>query len=134
MKKRKCVILRPKILKMTYFLFYFILYPLSILPLCLLYLICFPFYLIMAYIIRYRRKIIDDNFAKSFPEWSKWQVWKARQRYYIHFAQLAAEMLTNSVKSFVVIGIVVIVYLHRRSGHIVVLLFLVLLWILQETK
>ena len=78
---------------MTYFLFYFILYPLSILPLALLYIICLPFYILMAFIIRYRRKIIDDNFSKSFPEWSKWQVWKARQRYYIHFAQLAAEML-----------------------------------------
>lgn len=76
-----------------YFLFYFVLYPLSVLPLALLYLILTPFYLIMAFVVRYRRKIIDDNFSQSFPEWTHAQVVKARYRYYWHFMQLAAEMV-----------------------------------------
>lgn len=78
---------------MTYFLFYFVLYPLSILPLALLYVIFIPFYILMAFVIRYRRRIIDDNFAKSFPEWSRPEVRRARNKYYWHFMQLAAEML-----------------------------------------
>ena len=78
---------------MTYFLFYFILYPLSILPLALLYVIFIPFYILMAFVIRYRRRIIDDNFTKSFPKWSRREVRRARNKYYWHFMQLAAEML-----------------------------------------
>ena len=62
-------------------------------PLALLYIICFPLYVVLAFIIRYRRKIIDDNFAKSFPEWSRREVRRARNRYYWHFMQLAAEMI-----------------------------------------
>lgn len=76
-----------------YFLFYFILYPLSILPLGLLYLVLSPLYVILALVVRYRRKIIDDNFSQSFPEWTHAQVVKARYRYYWHFMQIAAEMV-----------------------------------------
>lgn len=76
-----------------YFLFYFILYPLSILPLGMLYLVLSPFYVILALVVRYRRKIIDDNFSQSFPEWTHAQVVKARYRYYWHFMQIAAEMV-----------------------------------------
>ena len=78
---------------MTYILFYLILYPLSILPLALLYLLFSPFYLIMAFVIQYRKKIIDDNFQKSFPQWSRREVRKARHKYYFHFMQIAAEMV-----------------------------------------
>lgn len=78
---------------LTRLLFYLIFYPISILPLGLIYLLFSPFYLIFRYVIRYRHKIIDDNLSKSFPEWNKKIIRKIRTDFYWHFTQIAAEML-----------------------------------------
>lgn len=78
---------------MTYILFYLILYPLSILPLWLLYIVFFPFYLLMAFLIRYRKRVIDKNLRDSFPEWDEKEIRKVRNQFYWHFMQIAAEML-----------------------------------------
>lgn len=68
---RFCNFTRYFEIMLTRFLFYFILYPLSILPLYLLYLLFVPIYLIMSYIVCYRRKVVDKNLSLSFPQWSK---------------------------------------------------------------
>lgn len=79
--------------KMMYFLFYFVLYPLSILPLWVLYIISFPFYLLMTYVVRYRKRVIDKNLRNSFPEWNDKMIRRTRNKFYWHFAQIAVEML-----------------------------------------
>ncbi|MBQ8222686.1 MAG: lysophospholipid acyltransferase family protein [Bacteroidales bacterium] len=78
---------------LTRILFYLIFYPISVLPLSILYIIAFPFYLILAFVIRYRRKVIDANFIKSFPNLSKKEIRRLRNRYYWHLTQLGIEML-----------------------------------------
>lgn len=76
-----------------HFAFYFIFYPLSVLPLWLLYGIGYIFYLVIYYIIRYRRKVVTENLRHSFPGLSEREVRRLRRKYYRHLAQIAAEML-----------------------------------------
>ena len=76
-----------------HFLFWFVLYPLSLLPLFILYGICGVLYFFLNHIVRYRRKVIDQNLRNSFPEKSEKELAKIRKQYYWHLAQLAAEML-----------------------------------------
>lgn len=78
---------------LTKILFYLVFYPLSILPLFVLYAIAFPFYIILAFVLRYRRKVTDTNFMKSFPDLSRKEIRKLRNRYYWHLTQLGIEML-----------------------------------------
>ncbi len=74
-------------------LFWLILYPLSLLPMPVLYFIAWLFYLLNYYIIRYRRKVIVQNLERSFPEKSPKEIAKLTRQYYHHLSQLAAEML-----------------------------------------
>ena len=73
--------------------FYLIFYPLSIIPLCLLYLIAMPLYLILGFVFGYRKKIIDKNLKNSFPEYDARMIKKIRNKFYWHLTQLGIEML-----------------------------------------
>lgn len=77
----------------TYLLFYLLLYPLSILPLPILYGIAYIFYLVINHIIHYRRKVITQNLVNAFPEKSQQEIAQLRKQYYRHLAHIAAEML-----------------------------------------
>ena len=74
-------------------LFYLILYPLSILPLFVLYAVAFPLYLILRFIFGYRKKVIDGNLLKSFPELDVKSIKRLRNKFYWHLVQLGVEML-----------------------------------------
>lgn len=74
-------------------LFWLVLYPLSLLPMCLLYLLSYLFYLIVYYVVRYRRKVVTVNLENSFPELSPRDIARLRRRYYLHLSQIAVEML-----------------------------------------
>ena len=74
-------------------LFYLVFYPLSLFPLWVLYGIAYIFYLIVNYIIRYRRHIITQNLKRAFPEKSEGEIASLRRKYYLHLSQIAAEML-----------------------------------------
>lgn len=78
---------------LTRFAFYFIFYPISILPLGVLYIVSFPLYLILRFVLRYRMKIIDVNLSKSFPEYEFKSIRKIRNKFYWHLTQLGVEML-----------------------------------------
>jgi len=83
-------------------LFYFLLYPLSLLPLPLLYGISRLFYWIIYYMVKYRENVIEQNLKNSFPELNVHERQKIKKNYYKHLAELAAEMikmLTISRKS-----------------------------------
>lgn len=77
----------------TFFFIFFICYPLAALPLCVLYLTLPLLYLILNYVVRYRRKIIDENLRNSFPEMSERERRRIRDRYYWHLSSIAVEMI-----------------------------------------
>lgn len=86
----------------TRLLFRLVLYPLSLLPLTLLYGISYPFYLVINYLIKYRKDVIEKNLRLSFPEKPEEELLEIKRKNYHHLAQLAAEMikmLTMSPKS-----------------------------------
>ena len=78
---------------MTFFFIFFICYPLAALPLCVLYLFLPVVYLVVNHVVRYRRKVVDDNLSRSFPELTVQERRHIRNRYYWHLAQIAVEMI-----------------------------------------
>lgn len=74
-------------------LFYFIFYPLSLLPLPILYAFSYLFYLLSYYVFKYRKTVVTKNLENSFPEKSKKELQLIRRKFYLHFAQISVEML-----------------------------------------
>ena len=54
--------------KLSYRLLYGVTYAISLLPFWLLYLISDGFFLLIYYLVRYRRKVVWKNLSSSFPE------------------------------------------------------------------
>ena len=71
-----------------------IMYLISLLPFWLLYLIADMFYFILYYVTGYRRKVVDENLFRSFPEKSAAERALIRKKYF-HFL---ADMMVESVK------------------------------------
>ncbi len=65
--------------------YYFFLKPLSLLPLPVLYAITWPLYLLLAYVFRYRSKVMRMNLANSFPEKSAEELRQIEKKFYRHF-------------------------------------------------
>jgi KDO2-lipid IV(A) lauroyltransferase len=84
---------------------------LSYLPLSVLYVFSDFIYLIARYVIRYRKKVIDDNLRFAFPEKSDAERKKIRNRFYRNFTDSffaeTVKMLTISEKEL------------RRRFHVV---------------
>ena len=53
---------------MTKFFYYLLIIPLSYLPLKILYIISDLLYILVTYLIPYRKKIVKKNIDNSFPE------------------------------------------------------------------
>src|SRR4051794_10469615 len=79
-------------------LYYLILIPLSLLPLPVLYLISTPVYYILYYLVGYRKKIVRENIARSFPQLGEIYRRKIEKGFYQHFSDLMIE----SVKAFTI--------------------------------
>lgn len=84
---------------MTAVFIYLFCYPLAMLPLFVLYLLGGPLYLVLNYLVRYRRKVVDGNLRKSFPEKTVRERLRIRNRYYWHLTQIAMEMMKMLVMS-----------------------------------
>ena len=67
--------------------------PLSMLPLPVLYTITYPFYLLLAYVIQYRKKVILKNLTNSFPKKSSKEIGKIKRQFYRHFFDQMIESL-----------------------------------------
>lgn len=74
-------------------LFYIILYPLSLLPLSVLYLFVYPIYFVLTYVVKYRKRITIENLHLSFPHFSEQEVFKLYKKYNFHLACVIVEML-----------------------------------------
>jgi len=80
---------------MAKFAYYAIVLPLSYLPLGVLYLLTDLFYLLLITVIPYRKKVIEENLKKSFPEKSEKELKSIKRKFYRHFCDLLAEGIKN---------------------------------------
>ncbi len=80
---------------MSSLLFWLVIKPLSLLPYWVLYGISDFFYVILYYIVGYRKKVVRDNLTKSFPEKSTIEIVQIEKKFYHHFCDLVIESLKN---------------------------------------
>ncbi|MEW4925604.1 lysophospholipid acyltransferase family protein [Algibacter sp. 2305UL17-15] len=84
------------------FLAYIILYPflwlISILPFRLLYAVSDGIYVLLYYIIGYRKKVVNENLRLAFPEISDSEIRKIRKKFYHHLC----DMIVEAVKSITI--------------------------------
>jgi KDO2-lipid IV(A) lauroyltransferase len=71
----------------------FFLNSLSLLPLNILYLLADLAYILLFYVIKYRRKVVLENLHNSFPEKSDTEINAIERRYYKHLSSLMVEIL-----------------------------------------
>lgn len=69
--------------------------PISWLPYRLLYIVSDFFYVILCYVIPYRRAVIEHNIKKALPDLSQDEVIALRKRFLRHFCDLVIESLKN---------------------------------------
>ncbi|MCL2167778.1 MAG: lysophospholipid acyltransferase family protein [Lentimicrobiaceae bacterium] len=70
-----------------------LLFLISFLPLKVLYLLFYPFYLVIHYIIKYRNEVTIENLTLSFPEKSQDEISTIHKLFLKHLADLGAEMV-----------------------------------------
>jgi len=83
---------------LVYVLVYPIIWLLSILPFRILYIISDGFYVLIYYIIGYRKKVVYDNLKLAFPNKKEEEILAIRKKFYHHFLDIFIEM----IKSFTI--------------------------------
>src|ERR1041385_4120607 len=81
-----------------------LLYFISILPFPLLYAFSYCVYILLYYVIGYRKKVVHENLKKSFPEKSEKEIHKLKKEFYRYLCDLATESfktLTISKKKMI---------------------------------
>ena len=80
-----------------YRIFYGFCWLLALLPLCCLYLFSDLLYLLVYYVVRYRRVVVMENLRRSFPEKTEKERQKIARRFYHFFCDIFIETvkLTN---------------------------------------
>lgn len=63
------------------------------LPLSVLYVLGRGMYVLMAYVVRYRKRVVLENLRNSFPEKSAAEIDRLARRFYWHFAQVMVETI-----------------------------------------
>ncbi len=76
-----------------YYLLLFILYPLSLLPLRILYVLSDGMYLLLYYAIGYRKQLVMDNLRHAFPEKTEQEIQTICQKFYRSFCDQWTETL-----------------------------------------
>ncbi|OIQ37638.1 MAG: lipid A biosynthesis acyltransferase [Bacteroidetes bacterium MedPE-SWsnd-G1] len=80
---------------LIYLIVFPILWFLSILPFRVLYLISDFLYLILFYVIGYRKKVVYDNLKLALPNKSEKELLKIRRQFYMHFTDVFMEMIKS---------------------------------------
>lgn len=73
--------------------FYLIVYPLSLLPLRIIYLFSDFFYILLTTLVPYRKKVVLNNLKNSFPEKSAKEIRQLSRKFYRHLTDLLAESI-----------------------------------------
>ncbi|MBK8621875.1 MAG: lysophospholipid acyltransferase family protein [Saprospiraceae bacterium] len=76
-------------------LYYILIFPISRLPLWLIYLIADVFYFLLRTVFPYRKKVIIQNLQRSFPDKSQEEIHLLSNHFYRHLADLMAEGIKN---------------------------------------
>ncbi len=76
-----------------YYLLLFILYPLSLLPLRVLYVLSDGMYLLLYYVIGYRKQLVLDNLRHAFPEKPEQEIQAICKKFYRNFCDQWTETL-----------------------------------------
>ncbi len=79
--------------KFLFNIFYAFLWLITLLPLRLLYCISDVFFVLIFWVVRYRRKVVQNNLQKSFPEKSKEELYKIERRFYRHLCDYFFETI-----------------------------------------
>lgn len=79
--------------KILYNIIYAILYIHALLPLRILYILSDLLYFPVYYIVRYRRKVVKQNLANSFPDKSEKELRKIERNFYHHFCDYIVETI-----------------------------------------
>jgi len=84
------------------FLAYIIIYPIlwiiSILPFRLLYMLSDGVYVLLYYVIGYRKKVVKDNLKLVFPEKNEQEIKQISKKFYHHFC----DMMFEAIKSLTI--------------------------------
>lgn len=80
---------------MSAILYYCVVYPLSLLPLWILYRLSDLLFLLFISIIPYRKKVVQRNIEKSFPDLSPKDQAVLARGFYRHFSDLLIESIKN---------------------------------------
>ena len=75
--------------------YYILVLPLSYLPLPVLYVFTDFFYLLILTVVPYRKSVIENNIARSFPDKSLKEQRAIKRKFYRHFTDLLAEGIKN---------------------------------------
>ncbi len=78
---------------MSYYIIYPLLYLFSLLPFFVLYGIANGFYGLVFYVFKYRRKIVQQNLKKSFPNYTEEELKKVEKQFYKHLRDLFVETI-----------------------------------------
>lgn len=78
---------------MAAFLYYLIIYPISVLPYKVLYWFSDITYYILYYVVGYRKKVVTENIINSFPEKSEDEINGIIKKFYRHFSDLIFETI-----------------------------------------
>ncbi len=76
-----------------YYIFFVFNYVITLLPLRVLYLFSDLLYLLLYYVIKYRRNVVETNLRNSFPEKSADELSGIARRFYRHLSDMMAETL-----------------------------------------
>jgi KDO2-lipid IV(A) lauroyltransferase len=76
-----------------FYLFYGINWIITLLPLRVLYLFADLLFLILYYLLSYRRKVVATNLKNAFPEKSEDELLKIEKKFYKHLADMLVETL-----------------------------------------
>ncbi len=84
--------------RLTYILVYPIIWLISILPFRLLYMLSDVLFVVVYYIVGYRKKVVFENLTLAFPEKSTEEIKEIQKKSYRHFVDIFMEM----IKSFTI--------------------------------
>ncbi|MFW6327810.1 MAG: lysophospholipid acyltransferase family protein [Bacteroidota bacterium] len=79
--------------KFSFHVFYVIVWLLGWLPWYLLYLFADGIYLLVFYVIGYRKKVVLQNLSNAFPEKDDDEILTIRKKFYRHFCDLIVEII-----------------------------------------
>ncbi|PID93386.1 MAG: lipid A biosynthesis acyltransferase, partial [Bacteroidetes bacterium] len=84
--------------RLAFILIYPIIWLISILPFRLLYMLSDILFVVVYYIVGYRKKVVFENLTLAFPEKSKEEIKEIQKKSYRHFVDIFMEM----IKSFTI--------------------------------